>query len=72
MSDWKLIETAPKDGTWVLIWETAGTNTKYSPADVAHYHLGDWYNADKQRLYGASHWMPLPAPPTPSSQEQAS
>lgn len=60
---WQSIETAPKDGTWILIWEIAGINTKYSPADVAHYYLGEWYNSDKQRLYGASHWQPLPAPP---------
>jgi hypothetical protein len=60
---WQPIETAPKDGTWVLVWENTGVNTKFSCADVARYNLGEWQNGEKCRVHHASHWMPLPTPP---------
>lgn len=61
---WQPIETAPKDGTWVLIHEAHGINTKFSAIDVGRYHLGEWQNSDKTRLANATEWMPLPARPS--------
>ena len=64
MGEWQPIETAPKDGTVVLI---------YSPADgvmSSHLHWGNWQgmvwrsvgHVDFERSK-PTHWMPLPAPP---------
>lgn len=54
---WQPIETAPRDGMWVLIWD----------ADSEH-GLGRYCEiyalADDDPWSGATHWMPLPAPPT--------
>lgn len=64
-TDWQDISTAPKDGTWVLIWEDYGTNNRFSPADVARYYLDYWQNGEKARVHNATHWMPLPGRPIP-------
>jgi Protein of unknown function (DUF551) len=64
---WQPIDTAPKDGTWVLVWET-GINTKYSPCEVARWYEegslfeAGWRNSVKKLIY-ATRWMPLPAAP---------
>jgi hypothetical protein len=63
---WQPIETAPKDGTRVLVfdqywgvlmsyWQLQATAV--NPPGREHDRW-DWYAAP-----GATHWMPLPAPP---------
>lgn len=48
MGNWQPIETAPKDGTEVLMWsETMGMAVWPSTAKWDH----------------VTHWMPLPQPP---------
>lgn len=57
MNNWQPIETAPKDGTWVL---------------AAHASSGDmfivcwrgigWINDDMGECW-PTHWQPLPEPP---------
>lgn len=59
MTDWKLIETAPKDGE-VLVWDGSG----FHVASV--WWIGDdgvpvWFNGDA--AVSATHWQPLPDPP---------
>ena len=71
---WQPIETAPKDGTWVLVW---GPLEAWSSVKAAWYAMnrrigraywkmdGEWDDyelADNQ----PTHWMPLPDPPTSS------
>ncbi len=63
--DWRLIETAPKTGIRVLIWD----------ADYHRYCLAtwepslqNWYDetgneGDGEYIRGATHWAPLPMPP---------
>jgi Protein of unknown function (DUF551) len=67
---WQPIETAPKDGTVVLLWEddmvTVGSYTNFDSVGGAPegYHNG-WF--DDETGYHEiipSHWMPLPDPPT--------
>ena len=71
---WQPIETAPKDGTWILVFEPS----RYPP----HHHVvqwgppewGDWPdtwvtmalgpNPDTYDAEDATHWMPLPEPPS--------
>lgn len=66
MSEWRPIETAPKDGTDILVcvrdtdiclvvdWddEASRPGWNWATLDGPHYH---------ENLF--SHWMPLPAPP---------
>lgn len=71
---WQPIESAPRDGTPVLVWR--------GPTDifVAHYvspvdvfgpddsddYVKRWWSTDGQDLTGPmpSHWTPLPEPPS--------
>ena len=73
MSEWKPIDTAPRD-VWVLVWdEKSGVN-------VSHWTTGVDSSSDDPRQGGftaerdtrdetrvldgpVTHWMPLPAPP---------
>ena len=67
MTDWQQIETAPKDGTRILLcWEG-------HPTLAAHVELG-WFGRAGVfcNTYGKAfsgkptHWMPLPPPPETS------
>lgn len=71
MSEWQPIETAPKDGTKILVGRFTGKE--------GHLHEGriavDWYRSAgigagftgfgkfNNRHWPATHWQPLPAPP---------
>ncbi len=64
MSEWQLIETAPRDGTEILIFGPG----QMSVARWANTHLrGGWAVYTDHGWYGfesyATHWMPLPEPP---------
>lgn len=56
---WQPINTAPKDGTEILIW------------DGKHIDIGHWFSST-QTWYGrlaedrviATHWLPTPEPPS--------
>ena len=75
MSEWKPIETAPKDGRWFL----AGMATEYDVVGGATFWAGtarfeyDYDTAPEimfaDGYYGPTiyptHWMPLPTSPTP-------
>ena len=59
--EWQPIATGPRDGTKVLLLY-----------DGDQISLGIWHKPDKFHpdgwwsAYRATHWMPLPAPPTPN------
>ena len=69
MSEWQPIETAPKDGRDLLLWDGI------SPEDGPSVMIGQWVpRVGSTRgvwvaSYGddyyitATHWMPLPEPP---------
>jgi hypothetical protein len=52
---WQPIETAPRDGTRVLVW---------GPHDP---EPDIWFWDKHTGWAGATHWMPLPAPPMDSA-----
>jgi len=56
MSEWQPIETAPKDGSIIIV--DGGT---------AYWHRGyaSWFSCSAQRPidWNVTHWMPLPEPP---------
>lgn len=67
MSEWKPIESAPRDGTWMLAINAA---TNPGRQHVVYYSetLGDrfpWRTGDAPMSFiaGITHWQPLPLPP---------
>ena len=76
--DWQPIETAPRDGTVILVFQGAGDGfyTEKGQIGTARWReqlmLGGsmtWCAADccdgVTTYDNATHWMPLPAPPAP-------
>jgi len=77
--DWQPIETAPKDGTWVLLSGGSiyyGWDGETFPPHVVAQFIGGpkyreeqcwqfaWYDGGYYGEYeNPTHWMPLPAPP---------
>jgi len=67
MLHWRPISTAPKDGTFILVW-----------FDEAKQHHILWWFADHWRFKGSdiipvvypTHWMPLPQPPKRNENDQ--
>lgn len=54
--EWLPIETAPKNGDDVLLYDKA-----FDPIFVGFYSMGKWCYADF--FVTPTHWMPLPPPP---------
>lgn len=58
--NWQPIETAPKDGEYILVY--AGRVT------VAWFSDGEWldgmnHDGYEHETHSPTHWMPLPPPP---------
>jgi hypothetical protein len=60
--EWQPIETAPNDGTRVLVWLTRSPARSGRPQVV----MGAPWHDGKQAWWidCATHWMPLPEPPS--------
>lgn len=63
---WQTIDTAPRDGSWILIYEqfddvTVGWWSPYSKKWMAL--RGAHYDDGVEEGSNPSHWMPLPEPP---------
>ncbi len=69
MSDWKLIETAPRDGQSILVingaWRTVAVWHRVYDMWVTNGPVYSPYPNDEQ----PTHWMSLPAPPIPTEPE---
>jgi hypothetical protein len=68
---WQPIETAPKDGTTVLLFDPANEEIERG-VDVGFFHGGvfEWLWSRDACNGNPTHWMPLPAPPQESSREE--
>jgi hypothetical protein len=56
-SEWLPIESAPKDGTSVLVWDDGFVK-------VGYWDGAAWFDEQNTRLRLApTHWQPLPLPP---------
>lgn len=75
MSEWRTIDSAPRDGSEILLY--IPRNSQYRPEMVVVGRWNDrdikpYFTNDCERLYGVrntrkhqpTHWMPLPEPPT--------
>lgn len=73
MSKWQPIETAPKDGTSVLLWFPSRQGyvgrQDCVPCHWSEWGGGVWENATSGHMQSdtPTHWMPLPAPPQPKA-----
>lgn len=72
-SDWRPIETAPKDGTWFLSWEPICADMAMTcwcrrPRSQPGYwrRIAPWLPVREMRHMPPTHWMPLPPPPVES------
>lgn len=72
MRDWQPIETAPKDGSWLIGYAPEEQKPFYNPQTLAVFCFsnGGWMavHNESQSIYGPpffrlTHWMPLPEPP---------
>lgn len=64
MSGWQPIETAPKDGSWIIV---ASTHNRYYLAAV-QWNDDYWWDVNEANHndpmdYAATHWQPFPDPP---------
>lgn len=66
--EWMPIESAPKDGTKLLVWDGYEiTSAKYDP-EYTWWEIcvpSDGYV--ESNCIAPTHWMPLPSPPKPLS-----
>ena len=74
--NWQPIESAPKDGTYILVSNPAAGGSwvaHWFPVAVSGYKfdqlwrsvmLNHWHIPEKTRYVPPTHWMPLPPPPT--------
>jgi hypothetical protein len=65
MSDWRPIDTAPKDGTRVLLWSNGflvmvGAWLEHTGRVMAP----TWWSNNVPIIPGPTHWLPIPAIPT--------
>lgn len=66
---WKPIESAPKDGTWVLLWWPYWSHH----AIMAYFDGGSWSSEGVLSDHdepGPTHWQPLPASPSPPVEDK--
>ncbi len=79
MSEWMPIETAPRDGTRVIVFSPYGVHSRAGyQGDCRCQHVcesywhqpgnpqveGFWTSPMGQARFRPTHWQPLPAPPT--------
>ncbi len=66
MDAWQPIETAPKDGTQVLVWsgqEFAVVEYYQDKDGTSFWEIGHTPGARCFAAIALTHWMPLPEPP---------
>jgi hypothetical protein len=60
---WQSIETAPKDGTWILGFGDGPSTVRY--LYVMAWSIGNgWLEIYSDATMRPTHWMPRPAAPT--------
>lgn len=68
MTEWQPIETAPKDGTWVMLHVVGNQPDLQSYVPEIAFWIDDdqgWSCSHELQAFGKrpTHWIPLPTPP---------
>lgn len=66
MSEWKTMESAPKDGRWffaIFEGETMPVHCRYESGKGFNSYSMRVYSDNESGDFIATHWMPIPAPP---------
>ena len=70
MGEWRPIETAPKDGSWVDLWAYFPEHdlAKRVPSakwdrEVNNWRYSYWHFGQYKYPPTITHWQPIPAPP---------
>lgn len=63
MMAWKPIDTAPKDGVPVLLYELAAVTSEVTSVFVGKWRDGQWLTNPGNYKKKPTHWHPLPAKP---------
>lgn len=78
-SPWQPIESAPKDGTEILVaGPTPGHSRDGAYISVGMFDDGLWWSSwweereEENALFPPTHWQPLPPPPSPLSPQPIS
>lgn len=61
MSAWQPIESAPKDGTPILVWPTPDYGNEFVRIGIDMWCNDTWWLS--RHNMRPTHWMPLPEPP---------
>lgn len=64
-SEWRDIASAPKDGTPVLLANARDGSIRWSLWSEDRWRDGQKRVGGQVNMDSPTHWMPLPAPPTP-------
>jgi hypothetical protein len=59
---WRPIETAPKDGTWIITWSPCAKDHNIREIRMNYFAEGGWQHTN-EGWWPAEMWMPLPTPP---------
>lgn len=75
MEDWRAIETAPKDGTRILLGRFVLGDDCDNRVAVDYWHFSKdhgffGWGKFNERFWPATHWMPLPARPALTHKEE--
>lgn len=72
MSEWLPIESAPRDGTRIIVLDISGLIAIARSTPCGRRHSDEW-SADGRIIMRPSptHWMPLPTPPQSSASDQS-
>ena len=68
--EWQPIETAPRDGTEVIVFTGGGVVTAWHSVNTGMWPHDCEFTEDGEACNVGlpTHWMPLPAPPLEASQ----
>jgi len=66
---WRPIDTAPKDGKDIILWGPCrmdGDARSFAKDANVGWWCADHWRTRTNEICKATHWMPLPQPPSPS------
>lgn len=72
MAEWQPIESAPKDGTYIIVWPPTYEGVascakwdeqKHHKKPKPHWRRLDATHVWQSRIRTPTHWQPLPEPP---------